>query len=75
LLIFVHIITKHTTMEAKFLFKNRLLRIELDELEQFQLEKYGLKAMIGRLRNKVWIALKLRGEKVTLSELKFKGVE
>jgi len=62
-------------MEAKFLFKDELVRTELDKLEIFQLEKNGLKSMIGRLRNKVWIGLKLRGEKVTLSELKFKGVE
>jgi hypothetical protein len=62
-------------MEAKFLFKSELVRTELDELELFQLEKEGLKPMIGRLRNKVWLGLKLRGEKVTLSELKFKGVE
>ena len=60
---------------AKFLFKNELVRTELDELELFQLEKYGLKPMIGRLRNKVWLGLKLRNEKVTLRELKFKGVE
>ena len=62
-------------MEAKFLFKNELVRTELDELELFQLEKNGLKPMIARLRDKVWLGLKLRGEKVTLSELKFKGVE
>ncbi len=62
-------------MEAKFLFKSELVRTELDELELFQLEKEGLKPMIGRLRNKVWLGLKLRGEKVTLNELKFKGVE
>ena len=62
-------------MEAEFLFKDELVRTELDELEQFQLRKFGLKSMIGRLRNKVWLGLKLRGEKVTLSELKFKGVE
>ena len=62
-------------MEAKFLFKDELVRTGLDKLEIFQLEKNGLKAMIGRLRNKVWLGLKLRGEKVTLSELKFKGVE
>jgi len=31
--------------------------------------------MIGKLRNKVWLGLKLRGERVTLSELKFKGLK
>lgn len=62
-------------MEAKFLFKKELVKTELDELELFQLEKNGLKSMIGRLRKKVWVGLKLRGEKVTLSELKFKGIE
>lgn len=62
-------------MEAKFLFKDELVRTELNELELFQLEEFGLKSMIGRLRNKLWTGLKLRGEKVTLRELKFKGVE
>jgi rRNA pseudouridine-1189 N-methylase Emg1 (Nep1/Mra1 family) len=62
-------------MEAIFLFKNELVITELDKLELFQLEKSGLKSMIGKLRNKVWLGLKLRGERVTLSELKFKGLK
>lgn len=62
-------------MEAKFLFKNEMVKTELDAVELFQLQKIGVKSVIGRLRNKVWTGLKLRGESVTLSELKFKGVE
>ena len=61
--------------EAKFLFKNEIVKTELNAVELLQLEKSGLKSVIGRLRNKVWTGLKLRGESVTLSEIKFKGVE
>jgi hypothetical protein len=63
------------TMEAIFLFKNEFVKTELDKLELLQLEKSGLKSMIGVLRNKVWVGLKLRGERVTLSELKFQGLK
>jgi hypothetical protein len=66
---------KDSKRVAKFLFKEELVRTELSQIEIFQLEKNGIKSMIGRLRNKVWLGLKLRGEKVTLSELKFKGIE
>lgn len=62
-------------MKAKFLFKNEIVISELDKFEVFKLKKEGVKSMIGQLRNKVWTGLKLRGEQVTLSELKFKGIE
>lgn len=60
-------------MEAKFLYNNTTYRTTLNELEVFQLEKYGKRFTIDRLREKVWTSLKLKGESVTLRELKFQG--
>lgn len=62
-------------MKAKFLFKEREVKTELDVIELMQLEKEGIKSIIGRLRKKVFTGLKLQGEKLILSELKFKGLE
>lgn len=62
-------------MQAKFLFKTELLKTELNPVELHQLKQSGVKSIIGKLRSKVWTGLKLRGESVTLRELKFKGLE
>ena len=61
-------------MKAVFLFKGESIRTNLDDIDIFRLEKSGIKSIIGSLRTKVWTGLKLRGEKVTPSELKFKGI-
>ena len=62
-------------MEAKFLFKEREVRTELNQIELMQLKKEGIKSLVGRLRKKVFCGLKLQGESLILSELKFKGLE
>lgn len=51
-------------MKALFLFKEESIETSLDETEIFR----------GSLRKKVWTGSKLRGDKVTLRELKFKGI-
>ena len=58
-------------MIAKLLFNDEVIKTKLDELELFQLTKHGIKFLIPRLKEKVWIGLKLKGEKVTKREIKF----
>lgn len=62
-------------MNAKFLFKEKEVITELDVVELIQLEERGVKSLIGRLRRKVFTGLKLQGETLILSELKFIGLE
>lgn len=62
-------------MKAIFLFKDELIKTELNKVEVLQLERNGVISVMGKLRKNVWLGLKLRGENVTLSELKFKGLE
>ena len=58
-------------MKAQFKFKDENITIELDVLEEMQLKKEGRRGLVSRIKNRVWTSLKLRGESVTMSEIKF----
>tara|TARA_R100000808_G_scaffold19434_1_gene42159 strand:- start:3221 stop:3412 length:192 start_codon:yes stop_codon:yes gene_type:complete len=61
-------------MKAIFEFKNKNYILPLTKLYSYILKKDGLKTLIPRLKKEVWTNLKLRGENVTISEIKFKGI-
>ena len=58
-------------MKAQFKCKDENITIELDVLEEMQLKKEGRRGLVSRIKNRVWTSLKLRGESVTMSEIKF----
>jgi len=60
--------------KAQFEFKGKLVFIELDEIEEFQLEKSGIIFLIGKLKRRMLTKLQIMGESVTLREIKFKGI-
>ena len=65
----------NTEKIATFQLNNEFVTIKLDQIHLMMLKSEGLKSLIHRLRGDVWVSLKLRGEKLTIRELKFKGIE
>ena len=64
----------NTEKIATFQLNNEFVTIKLDQIHLMMLESEGLKSLIHRVRRDVWVSLKLRGEKLTMRELKFKGI-
>jgi len=61
-------------MTAQFEFRRRSYYIDLIDVEIYQMQKSGIKSIIGRLKQRVWLGLKLDGESATIREIKYKGL-
>jgi len=62
-------------MKANFKFKEEIVKTKLNDIDLFKLENHGIKSILGQLKQKVWLGLKLRGESVIISEIKFLGLD
>lgn len=58
-------------MKAQFKFKEEVVTTILTDIEELMITQGRRRELTPRLKDKVWIGLKLRGEKVTKSEIKF----
>ena len=61
-------------MTAQFEFNKTTYYLPLLDVDIYQLREYGIRSMIGKFRKEVWMHLKLKGESVTLREIKYKGL-
>ena len=67
---------KEKIIFAKFQVKEtKFLSMKLGFVELMELKECGVKSIIGRLKSGLLTHLKLNGEVVSFSDLKFKGLE
>ncbi len=65
----------NTEKKATFQLNNEFWTIKLDQIHLLMLEEGNLKSLIHRLRGDAFTTLTLRGEKLSIRDLKFKGIE